>query len=154
MNAEEPAHLSPALLKLLDGSDLRRHVGTTLLLVAADADGWPRAALLSVGEVVSLGPTRLRVALHEDSRTTAALRLNGRALIHVVLPSSVSRIYVMLEPYRKILEPPLLVFDGRVVSVEVDRVDYATITSGITYELVDPNATVARWRGQLEAMRR
>ena len=45
------------------------------------------------------------------------------------------------------------VFDAEVISAARDEVPYARLRSGITYELADPDAVLARWRATIDALR-
>ena len=47
--------LPEPLLRMLDGDDPAGGIGFTIELLTVDEAGWPRAALLSVGEVVAIG---------------------------------------------------------------------------------------------------
>jgi hypothetical protein len=51
------------------------------------------------------------------------------------------------------LPGPLAAFHGRVAEVRRDEVGYARLTSGVTFELPDEPAVVARWRETIEALR-
>lgn len=148
-----PAVPLPAVVAaLVDGTGLAGKVGHTISLTAADADRWPRLALLSVGEVLSTTGSDLRLALYAGSRTTAALTESGRALLNVVLDGVSYK--VRAEVARVAGDGPLALFDGRVVDVDEDRVGYAEITSGITYRLADADAVVERWSAQIERLRK
>lgn len=54
--------------------------------------GWPRLALLGVGEVLAASAAELRIALHENSGTTRALTHTGKARLSLVLDGSAYRI--------------------------------------------------------------
>lgn len=137
---------------LVNGRDLPDKVGQTISLVSIDDAGWPRLALLSIGEVFSATGTDVKLGLHAGSGTTAALTASGRALLNTVLDGVNYRIRI--EVTRCERDPaPLAYFTGAVVAVDQDTVAYAELTSGITYRLNDEEAVVARWQRQLDELR-
>jgi hypothetical protein len=136
---------------LVDGVDLEGKVGQTISLITVDESGWPRLALLSIGEAYSASGTDIKLALHADSDTTAALTASGRALLNTVLEATNYRIRVQVQRVDR--EPgPLAFFTGTVLAVDEDRVPYAELTSGITYSLNNEEAVVVRWQRQLAQM--
>ncbi|TDE00663.1 hypothetical protein [Jiangella asiatica] len=137
---------------LLDGTDLAGRVGHTISLTTAGDDGWPRLALLSVGEVLSVTGTDLRLALYAGSGTTAALAGSGRALLNLVLDGTSYKIRARVRRIDRGGEP-LAFFHGHVEAVDEDRVGYAELVSGITYRLADPAAVVERWSWQVQKLR-
>jgi len=147
----EPAALPAPLLALLDGRALADKVGTTIQLTAVAEDGWPRQALLSVGEVVAVGPDRLRLALYARSRTTAAMAAAGRALLTLVVDEVLYKIAVTVTR-RAAGASPLAQFDGAVVAVDADRVPYARLRHGIEYDLLDPAPVLTRWQAQVRQL--
>lgn len=145
--------LPPAVAALVDGTDLADKVGHTISLTAAGEDRWPRLALLSVGEVLSTSGTDIRLALHANSGTTAALTSSGRALLNVVLDATSYKVRASVRR----MNPdagPLALFYGHVTRVDADRVGYAEIVTGITYRLLDPAGAVARWSQQIDRLRK
>lgn len=146
-----PPHLPQNVSAFLDGTSLQSKVGETILLVAADADGWPRMALLSVGEVLAVPPTEVALALYAASRTTKALMGTGRGLLLVVADGTTYKIQLEVEPIRS--EGPLLLVRGEIVRVDEDRVSYAQTVSGVRYELDDEASVMQRWEQQIETLR-
>jgi hypothetical protein len=143
--------LPPAVASLVDGAGLAGKIGPTIVLTAVDGDGWPRQALLSAGEVLSVSGEDVRLVLYAGSRTTRALASSGRALLTVVAEAAVYKVCV--EVTRVGAGDGPAYFAGRVVAVDEDRVGYARITSGITYELPDPQPVLLRWDRQLDQLR-
>lgn len=129
---------------LLDGADLPTKIGQTLLLVACDSEGWPRMALLSVGEVLAPSLSEVRLALYPGSRTTQALRSQGRALLVVVLDGCTYKVELTAAEIPD-AEPSSASFTCAVHTVVEDRVPYARIEQGVTFTLVDEAATLTRW---------
>ena len=150
----EAAQLPAEVVALLDGGDLAGRVGLTFELLTAGADGWPGVALLSAGEVLALDASTVRLALWPETRTTANLDRTGRALLAFVHAGGAFT--VRLESCRgDDLRTParLAVIDGRVAAVRRDEVAYARLRSGVTFDLPDEAAVVARWRATVEALR-
>ena len=147
--------LDTGVVALLDGTDLQARAGLTLELITLDADGWPRVALLSVGEVLASTDGVLRLALWPGSRTTANLERGARAVLALVHDGAAHR--ARLEARRGadvfVEGEARAVFDADVVSVARDEVPYARLRSGITHELLDPAPTFARWRATVAALR-
>jgi hypothetical protein len=139
---------------LLDGRDLVARVGFTMQLLTVDVGGWPRVALLSVGEVVALDAAHLRLALWPGSNTTDNLTRTGRGLLAFVHGGSSHTVRMEARRTGDIAEPNLrATFDADVVEVRSDDVPYARLTGGITFDLPDPGPTVARWQATVDALR-
>jgi hypothetical protein len=152
MHTAMDSRLPAAVVALLDGDDLEARVGLTVELVTTGADGWPGVALLSAGEVLAMSDSQVRLALWPDSRTTANLTRTGRGVLAFV--DGGAAFTVRLEASRRPdLPGPLAAFDGRVAGVRRDEVGYARLTSGITFDLPDEPAVVARWSKTIESLR-
>ena len=151
VNAE--VRLPGPVAALVDGADLAARVGQTISLITTDEHGWPRLALLSIGEVYSQSGADIRLALHAGSGTTAALTGSGRALLNTVLDGVNYRIRITVRRLADTAAGPLAFFVGGIVGVDEDRVPYAELTSGITYRLNNEEAVVERWSGQLALMK-
>lgn len=150
------ASLPKPVFALLRGDDLRAHLGLTLLLLSETQDGWPHLALLSVGETLALSPNRLRLALWPQSTATANLAGHGRATLALVhgAASYSARFNAERAQDLKLDEDHVLaVFNAQVIEVFQDVAPYATLTSGIIYELHDPEIVLARWERTIRALR-
>jgi hypothetical protein len=147
------AKLPAPVAALINGLNLSDKVGHTIALIAVDDTGWPRVALVSIGEVFSATGTDIRLALHAGSGTTAALTESRRGLLTTVVDGTHYRIRVRTSRIRLDEADPLAYFDGTVVRVDEDRVPYAELTSGITYRLNDPAAVINRWSRQIDRLR-
>jgi hypothetical protein len=141
---------------LLDGSDLARWVGETILLLTSTPDGWPHVAMLSVGEVLLLDAQRLSLALWPGSTATANLTQSGRATLALVHNQAGYYVRVSSQRQDDLAVPETsgyASFSLQVVDVQEDVAPYATLTSGVTYELKDAASTVARWERTVAALR-
>ena len=70
---QELPRLTPELERSLGGEVFRRRRRLVLPLLTTDPEGFPRAALLTPGEVRALSPTRIAVAVLAASRTAINL---------------------------------------------------------------------------------
>lgn len=155
MSRNEGTQLGHHLMALLDGTDLDSKVGETVMLLTVSEAGWPHVALLSVGEVLAVRPDHVRVALWKGTRTGDNLRRTSRATLALVYRGA--GYYVELQ----VLDTGNLDtghttldrFSCRVTRVLTDVVGYATLTSGIRFDLERRNEVVSHWERTVEAMR-
>ncbi|MCA1646262.1 MAG: pyridoxamine 5'-phosphate oxidase family protein [Chloroflexi bacterium] len=148
--------LPDAVCELLNGADLARREGLTFLLLTTDEANWPHMAMLSVGEVVAMDERTLRAGLWLHSSSTKNLTRAGRGMLTLIVEGN--GYYVRLEARRG---PDLdLGADGRlayfvmdVKEVQEDSTDYATLTSGVTFRLKQPEQVVPRWQLTVAALR-
>jgi len=143
------------LLRMLDGEALENLSHEAFELVTVAPDGGPHVALLSVGEVLATGPSELRLALWESSRTTANLRRTGRALLTLVHDGAYLKLRLEVEPTGSAGSGgrPLAAFRARVAELVEDRVPYAELTRGIGFDLNEPGPVLRRWREVLDELR-
>ncbi|MFT3863237.1 MAG: hypothetical protein QM729_03120 [Solirubrobacterales bacterium] len=143
----------PAVLAWLDGTDLEEKVGTAVGIVTADADGWPRPAQLSAGEILLSSDGGVRLLLHGESGTAANLRRDGRMVMMLAADGANDELRFEVTEAAPLEDPPRATFVGRLVSAREHRVPYAEVTDGVRYRLHDPDAVLDRWRRQIEALR-
>jgi hypothetical protein len=148
--------MPPAVVALFDGDSLREKAHLVFLIITQDADGYPRPAMLSVGEALARGPSELRLALYSSSSTTANVRRSGKltlALAHGGLG------YYVRATARElaIMDPDLAglaAFDVVVDDVLEDGEPIAEVTSGFTMRLSGDGArVVATWEATIRALR-
>jgi hypothetical protein len=142
-------------MEMLAGQDLRAGSGLTFTLVVSGEDGWPSFALLSVGEVLAVDDTTVRLALWPGSGTTAALTASGKATMMIVGGDSVWYLHLAARRGPDLTAPGMnrAYFECAVDEVLVDKVTYAKITSGISFELPDPEAVLGRWQETVDLVR-
>jgi hypothetical protein len=148
--------LPPTLQQLLDGTDLGHREGLTFLLLTSDEGGWPQVAMLSVGELVAIDARTLRAGLWLHSGTTKNLSRSRRATLTVV--ANGNGYYVRVSAQRGDdldlgPEGRLAYFILHVTEVQEDSTDYATLTSGVTFRLKQPEQVVPRWQHTVHALR-
>jgi hypothetical protein len=141
---------------LLDGTDLVGRVGLTFLLVTTDEAGWPHVAMLSVGELLATTPSTVRTALWLSSSSSKNLEREGRALVAFV--SNNAGYYVRVRADREAdldlgAHGRLAAFVLRVQEVREDVANYATLRSGVTFTLNEPEQVLPRWERTIAALR-
>jgi len=145
----------PELRALFDGTLTLTGAGGgfTASLCAVDGAHRVRTALLSAGELLAPDARTLAFALWPTSRTAQAVMATGRATLAFVFDGAFYQ--VQLDARRVPLnDVPLACFVATIESGEMQRVGYARLTSGITFELTDGQTALARWREQLEWLKR
>jgi len=149
------ATLPSRLAGVLDGRDLAAKRGLTFLLATTSTDGWPAIAMLSVGEVVADGDAGLRLALHQGTGSELALRASGRATLLTVIEGEVHTLRLRCAPLGTWEADGLrrAAYAAEIELVRAHAVPYATVTSGIVFELTDP-LVPARWEDAIDTLRR
>jgi hypothetical protein len=148
------AVIPDGLAARLDGSDPAAQGGFTMLLVTTDVDGWPHVAMLSAGEVLIHGE-RLWMALWPRSTATERLQGSGRGLIYAIVDDEALSLRLSCRSRPGPGEGPgLTVFGCAVEEAFSDRVGYAEITSGISFELRRPERDIPRWERTIAELRR
>jgi hypothetical protein len=150
------SQLPDPLRQLLDGSDVAGREGFTFLLITTDEREWPHVAMLSVGELIAVDAGTLRVGLWLHSATTRNLERRGRGVLALVVDGS--SYYVRLSGARGAdldlgSEGRLAYFVLHIEDVLEDAADYATLTSGVTFRLKQPEQVVPRWQHTVAALR-
>jgi len=147
--------LPEPLVRILDGRAIADRVGFTIELLTIDDAGWPRVALLSVGEVLATDDRTLHLALWPATTSTSALAREGRGTLACVLPPTAYSIHVSArrEADLRVGSMQHAHFRCTVEEVLSDTVGYAQLTSGVAFELKDADAVVARWTSTIDALR-
>jgi hypothetical protein len=143
----------PELQALFDGALSEASPGFTASLVAVDDNARVRTALLSAGELFASDARTLCFALWPASRTARAIAANGRATLTFVFDESFYQVQLNTRVVA-LDDVPLTCFVGTIESGEGQRVPYARLTSGIRFELIDAETAQARWREQIEWLKR
>jgi hypothetical protein len=148
----EPA-LPDRLVEELDGNDLSAGSHRVYELLTVAEDGWPHVALLSVGELLALGPAELRLALWPSSTTTANLARTGEAVLCAVIDGDAHRVRLACTSLGALrTEGGLAAFSADVRAVRRDAVSYARLT-GFEMSLVKPDLVLPRWEETIRALR-
>jgi hypothetical protein len=142
-----------AVVAWLDGTALEDKVGSAAGLTTTDAEGWPRTALLTPGELLLLPSGELRATLHEGSSTTRNLRRDGRLVLTVAADGALYELRFEVREVASLTDLPLAMFVGPLLETREHRASYADVVGGIQYALHDPAAVLVRWRRQVEVLR-
>ncbi|RIP37069.1 pyridoxamine 5'-phosphate oxidase family protein [Staphylococcus gallinarum] len=136
------------MYKLLNGKHLEDKQEIVFILQTVTVEGYPHTAMLSVGEIVAIDMTHIRLALWPNTKTVQGLRLNGKANIVFVYDYQVY--YVELDTREYISKQKdtynRAKFVANVQQVKVDNAKYADVTSGISIQLHHPQDTILRWQ--------
>lgn len=149
----------PACLALFDGEALDGKLPFTASLVIVDRGVEPpdaRTTLLSVGELYAPDAGSLYLALWPSSRGAQLLSRERAAVLSFVADGAFYQARLRVEPADAGAGMDgLACFRATLAGGEAQRVGYARLTSGITFELDEKrDAVVARWARQIEQIRR
>ena len=148
--------LPPEIRPLFEAEDIATLEGLTFLVLTTTEDGWPHLAMISVGEIVATGPRDLRMALWRNSTASQNVTRTGRftlALVHAEAGYSL-RCSARRGPDLELEGVGRLAcFAVRVEDAIVDVAPYATLTTGVRYELKDPPSVLPRWQETVRALR-
>jgi hypothetical protein len=149
-----PADEIPAgVLSFLNGEDLLSKT-QALRLSTVDAEGWPKAALLSAGDVLALPNGRLRFAIFPNSGTAANLVRDGRLTLSMSLDGGMCELRMRARKCGQgTQEVPLAFFEAEVEQVRGHLAPYADVTSGVSFAVREPAAVLDRWQRQIAALR-
>jgi hypothetical protein len=164
------------LCALFDGTALEQKVGFTASLSTLDANGHLRTSLLSVGELYAPDARRLCFALWPSSRAARSLmvpapgRKHAQAALTFVHDGAFYQVQLKVTPLASGIvranvidttrehepEQGLACYIASIEMLELQRVGYADLTSGIAFELEEGEgrgAVLARWQRQVENLR-
>jgi hypothetical protein len=141
------------VLNYLNGEDLLSKT-QALRLSTVDTDGWPKAALLSAGDVLALPNGRLRLAIYANSGTAINLERDGRLTLSLALEGGMCSLRLRARKCGQGMpELSLAFFEAEVERVRMDRAPYADVSGGISFALHQPSAVLNRWQRQIAALR-
>ncbi|WP_267846193.1 pyridoxamine 5'-phosphate oxidase family protein [Robbsia betulipollinis] len=146
--------ISASLAQYLDGGQLRATPHEAVRLTTLGGDGWPHAAQLSLGEVLAIDRRHFRFLIDPRSKTTRNIEDSDRVVLSVVhggesweIRLSAKKIGMSGVGHNTAL------FSAAVVSVTVHSVPYATVDTGMTYHLRDPENVIKRWEEQIRVLK-
>jgi len=142
-----------SVLNYLNGEDLLSKT-QALRLSTVDADGWPKAALLSAGDVLALPNGCLRLAIFASSGTAINLERDGRLTLSLALDGGMCSLRLRTRKCRQGMpEFSLAFFEAEIERVRMHRAPYADVTGGISFALHEPSAVLNRWQRQITALK-
>ena len=137
----------------LDGTGLLAKT-QALRVSTVDAAGWPHASLLSVGEVLALPSGKIRFAIFPAAGAAANLARDGRLALTLSLGGGMTELRMRARPLANPdADIPLAFFEAELEAARTHVAPYASVTSGVTFSLHEPEAIVARWERQIAALR-
>ncbi|AZK49107.1 pyridoxamine 5'-phosphate oxidase family protein [Paenibacillus lentus] len=145
------SELSPHLYTLFNGRNLGEKQHEAFMLLTVTEQSLPHTAMISVGEVIALTPTSLRLGLWENTTTTNNIIRTGQATIVVFYNEAAC--YIQLElaklPDLSDAKHPRTRFSAKVVACREDKAQYADIISGVQIRLKEPAEVLERWEETL-----
>ncbi|GAA0845520.1 pyridoxamine 5'-phosphate oxidase family protein [Bifidobacterium pullorum subsp. gallinarum] len=150
----DQAGISEGLYQWLDGSDLESKQGTAMMLLSVTEDLWPHTAMISVGEIVALDRSRLRLALWPGTVTTGNLLRSGQATLVAIHDGAAHYVRLRLQALPDLPDArhPRQRFAAEVVAVREDIAKYADILSAVKIQLHDPDEVLGRWKETIEEL--
>ncbi len=122
---QEFPRLPPAVERLLGGEAFRRRRRFVLPLLTTDPDGFPRASLLTPGEVRAVSPTRLAVAVLAVSRTAINLIRRRQGTLLLLQRNLAASVRVRAGRGRpSVHDPDRTLFPVAVFRVRLDQTDH------------------------------
>ena len=141
------------VLDYLNGENLLSKT-QALRLSTVDADGWPKAALLTAGDVLALPNGRIRFVIFSNSGTTANLVQDGRLTLSMALDGGMCSLRLRARKLGQGMpELSLTFFEAEIERVRIHRAPYADVTAGISFTLHEPSAVLNRWQRQIAGLR-
>jgi Pyridoxamine 5'-phosphate oxidase len=151
--AQQIDTLPPEIIAYLDGTDLLAKT-QALRISTVDAENWPHASLLSAGDMVAMPLGRLRFAIFAQSSTTANILRDQRVTVTYSHDGGMCELRLMCRRLADAVSfPSLALFEGELVAARFHKAPYASVSSGITFEVHEKEPVLARWQRQIEALR-
>jgi hypothetical protein len=145
----ELAKLPPDLATLFGGKGFATRHGLILPLVTVDPEGYPRAALLSFGEIRARSRSEIAVAVRSGSRTAANLIRRPAAMISYL--GRHRAVWVQARAGRghpSACDPEKQIFPLSVVRVKIDAADSAegavSIVTGPIFTAREPDRVFSK----------
>ncbi|MDK8188495.1 pyridoxamine 5'-phosphate oxidase family protein [Paenibacillus sp. UMB7766-LJ446] len=147
--------LGPEWMEWFNGENLEKKQHDAMQLLTVSGGEWPHQAMISMGEVIAVTPSLLRLALWPGTQTSMNMSRTGKATLIAVHQQSLLsiRLDVTSLPALREAAHPRDRFEAQVINIRVDHAPYAEITSGITFQLKDESGAITRWRETIEELR-
>lgn len=148
-----PTNMPSGVLAFFNGNDLLSKT-QAVRVSTTDADGWPRASLLTAGEILFMPDRSVRLAVFRQSGTAANLARDGRFVLSIALDGGIYEVRMRAALCaNNVPNGPLAYFKAEVDSARLHAVAYADVTSGVTFAAHDPSVVLQRWQQQISALR-
>ncbi|AJY75436.1 pyridoxamine 5'-phosphate oxidase family protein [Paenibacillus beijingensis] len=144
---QEQALLSEELFGLLNGTNIADKQHEAIMLQTVGADMWPHTAMISVGELLALDRSNLRLGLWAGTRTAENIIRTGKAAFALCYKGKAHYVKLSLEQLAPLpgARFPGERFAATVTETREDEAKYAAITSGVQIQLLDPGSVLERW---------
>lgn len=148
--------LDTELMEWMNGSRLETKQHEAMQLLTVTGGQWAHTAMISMGEVLAISPSCLRLALWQGTQTSinmmetgkaTLIAIHGQRLLHI-------RLEVRLLPELAKAVHPRDRYEGNIQHIRIDEAPYAEITSGITFQLKDPASALGRWAATIEDLKK
>ena len=146
------APIPPALAAAFDGEALDTKLGLSAMLCTVDADGWPHASFLSVGDLLLVAPDEARLVLWPAAATVANLDRSRRGALFAAVEGAVCELRVDVAAIDAADGRGTIVI-ARIGAMRMHRAPYAEVEGLIDFRLHAPNEVLPRWRAQIELLR-
>ncbi|WP_425415391.1 pyridoxamine 5'-phosphate oxidase family protein [Paenibacillus glacialis] len=134
------------MLELLNGQNLPDKQHEAILLLSMDENQFPHVAMISVGEIVAIDETELRLSLWRNTVTTTNLSRTGQATFVVIFEGVAYYVKISVqEMFISDARHDRQCFVAKVVSFRADVAKYADIVSGVRINLKEPEPVLQRW---------
>lgn len=151
-----PTTISDDLFHFLDGNHLENKQHEAMMLLSVSEEGWPHAAMISVGEIVAVNKKELKIAIWPQTQTAANLLRTKKATLVAINKGKAHYIRLKLDPLPALKDAKYdrERFTAKVVSVKEDTAKYAKIISGIQFDLYEPKSMIQRWTDTISELKR
>ncbi|HET6872631.1 MAG TPA: pyridoxamine 5'-phosphate oxidase family protein [Sporolactobacillaceae bacterium] len=148
------AILSDELYNLLNGKSLEDKQHEAMMLITVSEESWPHTAMISVGEIVAMDRSLLRLALWPNTETTRNITRTGKAMVVLFYKEKARYLTLSLHPLNPLPEAKhhLTRFEATLTHIKEDVAKYADITSGVQIELKDRSSVIQRWKETLQEL--
>ncbi|WEG11049.1 pyridoxamine 5'-phosphate oxidase family protein [Pullulanibacillus sp. KACC 23026] len=147
--------LSDDLYDLLNGEHLEKKQHEAFMLETVNEDGWPHTAMISVGEIIAMDSSHLRLALWPTTQTTQNILRTGKAMVVLFYKGKACYLNLELRPMSQLENPKhnRARFQADLTHIKEDQAKYADITSGVQIHLKDSSTVIARWQETLDELK-
>lgn len=137
---------------LLNGKELVDKQHEAMMLLTISEEGWPHTAMISVGEIVAVSRTELRIGLWPNTSTTANVIRTHKATLVLFWKGKAQYIRLSIVGLKELpnAQHQRERFYAKIVDAREDMAKYAEITSGIKIQLKNPKEVVGRWSETIE----
>lgn len=151
----EIKQLDAKLMEWLSGSDLENKQHEAMQLLTVTDGQWPHLAMISMGEVIAISPSCLRLALWQGTQTSMNMMETGKATLIAVHGQRILHVRLEVRLLPELVDSihPRDRYECNILHIRIDQAPYAEITSGIMFQLKDQAGALARWTSTIKDLR-